>query len=86
MAVLSDNDRAALCGEFQAERSRTRDAFGALTKADIRAAVNALDDFFHANAATVNAAIPQPARGALTSAQKALLLQFVIERRYLAGA
>lgn len=57
----------------------------ALTKADLRAAVNAIDTWLHSNAADLNAALPQPARGALTTAQKARLLQFVVARRYLTG-
>ncbi len=58
---------------------------GAVTKADIRAAVNALDDFLNTNANAVNLAIPQPARGVLTQAQKARLLVFVITKRWLKG-
>jgi hypothetical protein len=83
VAVLSDADRAELWAEFM--RTETG-AFGALSKADLRAAVNALDVFFNDNAATINAAIPQPARGALTTTQKARLLMFVIRQRYLKGA
>jgi hypothetical protein len=57
----------------------------ALTKADLRAAVNAIDTWLDSNASALNAALPQPARGALTTAQKAQLLQFVVARRYLTG-
>lgn len=84
MAVLPDADRAALWADFMRDRSAARDALG-LTKADLRAAVNALDDFLHNNAAAVNSAIPLPARTALTTAQKALLLQYVVSKRYLSG-
>ena len=62
-----------------------RDRLGTLAplaKADLRAAVDAVDDFLDANAATINAAIPQPARGALTTKQKALLLMYVVAKRY----
>lgn len=57
-----------------------------ITKVDLRAAVDAIDDWCDAAATTVpptsfNAAIPQPARTALTSAQKAILLAFVCLRR-----
>lgn len=85
MAVLSDPDRAALWAEFMRDRSGARDPL-ALTKADLRAAVNAVDDWLNNNAAALNSAIPQPARGALSTPQKALLLQFVVSRRYLSGA
>ena len=86
MAVLSDADRAELWAEYQREISRDGEAFGALTKADLRAAVNALDDFLNTNATTINNAIPQPARAELTTEQKARLLMFVIRQRYLKGA
>lgn len=86
MAVLSDVDRADLWAEFMRELSRERDTFGDLTKAELRAAVNALDDFLNTNASSINTAIPQPARGALTTAQKARLLMFVVRQRYTKGA
>lgn len=82
MAQLSSNDRAAICGDF----ARLRLGLTGLTKADLRAAVDALDDYFNTNAAAINSAIPQPARGALTQSQKARLLVHVIEKRYQAGA
>ena len=85
MAVLSDADRLELWAEYQRELSTVREPL-ALTKADLRAAVNALDDFLNTNAGTINSAIPQPARSALTTAQKARLLMFVIRQRYMKGA
>lgn len=81
MAVLSNADRAACSRDFQVHPQVG--TFGAVTKANILAAVNALDDFLETNAATINSVIPQPARGVLTVQQKALLLQFVIEKRYI---
>lgn len=84
MAVLSDNDRFALWADYM--RDAAVGALAALTKAELRAAVDALDVFLNDNAATINNTIPQPARGALTSAQKALLLQYVVAKRYLSGA
>ena len=50
-----------------------KDGSVGLTKADIIAAAVALDDFFTSNAAAINSAIPQPARAALTTPQKAAL-------------
>lgn len=86
MAVLSDNDRSELWAEFMRELSRDREGIGEMTKADLRAAVNAIDDFLHTNASAINTAIPQPARGVLTASQKARLLMFVIRQRYVKGA
>jgi hypothetical protein len=85
MAVLSDPDRFELWAAFMQEQSG-RHADLPLTKAELRAAVDALDDFLNANAAAINSAIPQPARGALSASQKALLLEYVIQRRYVKGA
>lgn len=55
--------------------------FASLTKADLLAAVGAVDDWCEANSAAFNTAIPQPARGALTASQKAILLAIVVMRR-----
>ena len=79
MAVLPDADRAALHGAYMREEATQH---GAVTKADIRAAVDALDDWFDTNASLINLAIPQPARGVLTLAQKARLVRYVIAKRY----
>lgn len=84
MAVLADQDRFDLWADYM--RDAAVDAMGAVTKADLRAAVNALDVFLNDNAAAINSAIPQPARAQLTSAQKALLLMYVVSKRYLKGA
>lgn len=85
MANLSESDRAALWARYMAGCSRRRDV-APLSKSDLRAAVNALDVWLDANAAAVNAAIPQPARGALSSAQKAELLAGVVLQRFEKGA
>lgn len=86
MAVLGEQDRAGLWAELMAELSAEREPVAGLTKTDLRAAVDAIDSFLSTNAAAINAAIPQPARGALSAAQKARLLVAVVRRRYLAGA
>jgi hypothetical protein len=81
MAVLSDTDRAALWAEFMRDQSASRTPMG-LTKADLRAAVDAADAWADSNAASFNTALPQPARNALTAKQKALLLMVVLRRRW----
>lgn len=84
MAVLNDTDRISVWAQMMSDQGNlTGQPFGNLVKADLRAAVDALDDFLETNAGTINSAIPQPARAELTTQQKALLLQFVIARRYL---
>ena len=82
MAVLTSQQRFDLWAGFMREFPRA-ETIGAITKADIRAAVDALDTFFDTNANNVNNAIPQPARSVLTTRQKALLLIHVIRARYV---
>lgn len=78
MAALSENDRVAVWAEYM------RDGDGAvgITKAQLRAVINAVDDWAEANASSYNNAIPQPQRGLLTTRQKAAILMFVIDRRH----
>jgi hypothetical protein len=85
MAYLSDNDRAEICARFQSDGELGTETFGAMTKADLRAAFNAIDAYLEDNKLTINNTIPQPARGAMTTKQKARLLVYVVERRYLTG-
>lgn len=82
MAVLPDADRLALWADLMREISRFSEPLGALTKADLRAALDAADGWADANASSYNTALPQPARGVLTAKQKARLLMFVIRRRF----
>lgn len=78
MAVLADADRVAVWAQWM--RLNAEDC--SITKADVRAAVDALDSFLDSNAAAINSAIPQPARGALTAGQKARLLAYVALKRW----
>lgn len=82
MAVLSDADRAVLSARFQSDASATRTVLPGVTKTDIRAAIDAIDGWVDANAASFNAAIPQPARAALSARIKAELLTHVVRRRF----
>ena len=62
---------------------RTADCPSGLTKAQLLAVVDALDDWWEASgAAAGNTAIPQPQRGILTSKQKARLFVMLLEARY----
>ena len=85
MATLTTDQRQTLWAELMQELSRDGQTV-AITKADLRAAVDALDAWLDTNAAAINTAIPQPARGALTTAQKARMLTFVVRARYAGGA
>jgi len=84
MAELSGEQRRALWAELMERLSREQQPI-AVTKAELRAAVDAVDAWVNANAASLNGAIPQPARGALSTAQKAMILAFVVEKRYVEG-
>lgn len=86
MAALSAGDRLLCYSDFVREVGGDRETFNGVTKADLKAAVNALDDFMVANATAINTAIPQPARASLTAAQKARMLMWVIRYRYVKGA
>lgn len=83
MAIMPDADRAAVTADWMRDNTIT---LGAVTKADLRAMMNALDQYLSDNAAAINLAIPQPARGQLTTKQKALALTAVVARRYILEA
>lgn len=82
MAILTDSARIAIWQEFGQDISAVRESVGNLTKAQLKAAIDAIDDWVDANAASFNTAIPQPARGVLTAKQKARLLMLVVARRH----
>jgi len=60
MAVLGDSERFEVWAQVMREQPMP-----GITKPELRAAVNALDTWLNDNAAAANAALPQPARGAL---------------------
>jgi hypothetical protein len=82
MALLTDVQRAALHAQLMADLSSER-SIVPITKADLRAAINATDAWIDQNAASYNTAIPQPARNALTAKQKLALFLYVARQRYL---
>ena len=82
MAVLNNTIRQLVCDEFASEVSSIRGSLGNLTKAQLRAAFNAADDWVDANAASYNTALPVAARNALTTYQKAQILAMVVLKRH----
>jgi hypothetical protein len=78
--ALTTGERAEVNAELQRRFSVDTLPCG-ITKADLRAAVDAVDDWVEANQTAFNLAIPQPARGALSATQKALLLDYVVRKR-----
>lgn len=85
MANLSDNDRRDVWADLMADISRDRESIS-ISKTELRAAVDAIDAWMSTNAASLNAAIPQPARGALSASAKARLLTAIVRKRYVQGA
>lgn len=79
MATLSAQDRLDATADY------IREGGVAVSKDDLKAAFNALDDWFDTNAATLNAVLPVAARTGLTVQQKARLLTAVIRKRYISG-
>lgn len=79
MAVLPAGDRADLTAEIQ----RTEDCPGGLTKAQLREAFDALDDWWETTGfAAANAAIPQPQRGLLKRREKAALFFRLLTKKH----
>lgn len=83
MAVLSAPDLALVYAALVADMNASRlEPIGALVRADLKAAIAAADSWADTNAASLNAALPLPARTALSARQKARLLRYVIQRRF----
>jgi hypothetical protein len=81
VALLSDVDRQAVWADLM------RRVLGAgLTKAQLRAAVDAADTWADANSAAYNLALPLVARNALSAGDKAILLAAVVTKRQEKGA
>ena len=83
MAALDEANRTDVWAGYQHDESRLHRTLG-LTKVELRAAVDATDDWIDDNAgaynAAVNAALPEP--GALTTKQKTKMFLAVASRRY----
>ena len=83
MALLPQGERDAAYKEYT-NGGNCDGGLSALSTADVKAAVAALDQWLEDNAAAANAALPVAFRTAASDRQKALLMSFVIYRRYLA--
>ena len=80
--AMDPTQRAAVNAEYIAGETGS---FGAVTKAEIAAALDYFDSYLADNAATIEASIPAAAKAALTSPQKMRLLGLVATRRYTYG-
>lgn len=79
MAVMDALNRVRVWAHLM--RQSALGELSGVTKADLRATVDALDDWIEANQTSINQAIPQPARAALTLQQKTLVFCWVAMRR-----
>ena len=78
MAALTDSDRRALWADYM----RVNDEEMSLLKPELRAAVDATDDWIEANQSAFNSALPLPARTSLSAKQKARLFMAVAGRKF----
>ncbi len=81
MAVLSDTIRLQLWRGLMRYWSSLNEAVG-VNKADLRAAIDAADDWANSNAASFNTALPTAFRNNATAGQKAFLLAAVTLARF----
>jgi hypothetical protein len=77
MAVMSNEERRRCWAQFMRANLEPL----SITKAELRAAVDATDQWIEDNSSAYNLAIPQPARGAMSATQKTLLFVYVAMRR-----
>lgn len=81
MAALDATNRARVLAQAMRTLPVALRPWPAVSKPDLAAALAATDDWIDANQAAFNAALPQPARGALSTAQKTFLFCYVAMRR-----
>jgi hypothetical protein len=79
MATLSQAERDRIFRWIQRDPNLGSALF---TKPQLAAAIGAADDWVDANSAAFNAALPGGFRNAATPEQKAMLLTYVITRRF----
>lgn len=81
MAVLSNTDRQALWAKFMSDESGRGNSIDT-NKPDLRAAVDAIDNWIDSNITSFNNAIPEPAKTNLTAKQKYELFKIIADRRW----
>ncbi len=78
MAILNEPNRRVIWASLM----RLDETYANMLKGDLRAAVDAVDDWIEANQASFNAALPLPARTSLTARQKASLFMAVAAKKF----
>lgn len=83
MTTLGDDDRRAIWGKFMSDASARRELIGSgITKQELRAVVDAIDQWIDDNAAAFNAVLPEPGRTQLTTKQKVEIFMAIVKRRW----
>jgi hypothetical protein len=82
MAVLPDANRIEIWTKWMQDLSSRLADTGTLSKADMRAAVNATDDWIETNQASYNTALPAAFAAAATAKQKAELFMLVALKKF----
>lgn len=82
MATLSENSREQISVIIQSEISSESLSVGSMTSSDIRAAVDATDDWQNSNAASFNIALPSAAQSNLSPTLKNRLFNLVAKNRW----
>lgn len=75
--ALTTQERVAIWQRFQ----ELGHCPGSISKTQLRAAIDDIDDFLDANGTSINNAFPQPFRGDATVAQKAFVVAIVAAKR-----
>lgn len=79
MAALTLQERADIVADIQ----RTSECTSTITKTQLRAVIDALDDWWEATGAiAANSSIPTPQRGAMTVRQKAYIFKVILDKKY----
>lgn len=81
MAILTDEQREEEWADFMYTLSNAAERLD-LNKPELRAAINATDDWIEANSASFNNALPAAAKAALTAKQKTRLFMAVARKRF----
>lgn len=82
MAILPDGDRLRVYRGLMRYWSNLQETVAGINKTDLKAAVDAVDGWVDANAASFNTALPVTFRNNASAAQKSLLLVAVVLMRF----
>jgi hypothetical protein len=83
MAILSDTDRKQIWAQFMSDASARQELIGTtLNKNELRAVVDAIDQWIEDNQASFNNSLPEPGKSQLSTKQKVEIFMLVARVRY----